>query len=99
MAKYAHKLIAKTAQEIAAAAYQDMAMDDDFYKMWPKEKAFVNKMWPTFVRVARQTLANMLSMDQYSEELKDDIAHALMLDRALPAGDTAILKQTTSMVH
>lgn len=99
MAKYAHKLIAKTAQEIAAAAYQDMAMDDDFYKMWPKEKAFVNKMWPTFVRVARATLANMLAMDRYSEAFKDEIAQALMLDHALPAGDTAVLKQTQSMVH
>jgi hypothetical protein len=99
MAKYAHKLIAKTAQEIAAAAYQDMAMDDDFYKMWPKEKVFVNKMWPTFVRVARETLANMLSMDTYDEKVKEEIAQALMLDRALPAGDTAVLPQTLSMVH
>lgn len=99
MAKYAHRLVAKTAQEIAAAAYQDMAMDDHFYKMWPSEKKFVNKMWPTFVRVARESLANMLQMDKYSDELREEIAHSLMLDLALPRGDTAVLNQTTSMVH
>lgn len=99
MAKYAHKLVAKTAQEIAACAYQDMAMDNAFYKLWPKEREFVNKQWPTFVRQARGALAQMLAMDKYSEKDKQIIMEALMLDVALPKGDTAVLQQTPSMVH
>lgn len=99
MAKYCHKIIAKTAQEIAACAYQDMAKDNNFYKLWPKEREFVNKQWPTFIRAARASLAQMLGMDKYSESVKEKIFEALTLDRALPLGDTAVLPQTTTMVH
>jgi hypothetical protein len=100
MAKYAHKLVSKTAQEIAAAFYQDAAMDNNFYKMWPKEREFVNKQWGNFIRPARETLTKMLSMDKFSEEVKADIYEALLLDRALPPkGDTALLTPHKSMVH
>lgn len=89
--KYAHKLIAETAKEIAAAAYEDMALDNTFYQMWPNQKKFVNKQHRTFIRAAREALAKMLGMPEYSEEIKEEIFQALLLDRALPPnGDTAI---------
>ena len=100
MAKYAHKLVAKTAQEIAAYAYQDMAMDDMFYKMWPNERNFVKKQWGTFVRPASEALARMLAMDKYSEKVKEEIMQALLFDRALPErGDTSVQESTASIVH
>ncbi len=100
MAKYSHKLVSKTAQEICACFYQDAAMHNDFYKMWPKEREFVNKQWGNFIRPAREVLTRMLSMDEYTEEQKSEIYEALLLDRALPpGGDTALLTPHQSMVH
>ncbi len=100
MAKYSHKLVSKTAQQIAAEFYQDAALDNAFYKMWPKERVFVNKQWGNFIRPAREALTRMLSMNNYSEEVKAEIYEALLLDRALPPkGDTSLQKATESMVH
>jgi len=100
MAKYSHKLVSKTAQQIAAEFYQEAARDNAFYKMWPNERQFVNKRWGNFIRPAREALTRMLTMSQYSEDIKVEIYQALLLDRALPPkGDTSIQTPTQSMVH
>lgn len=100
MAKYAHKLVAETAKEIAAAAYEDMARDNNFYRLWPKQKIFVAKHYKNFIRPARECLARMLGMDKFSEETKDEILQALLLDRALPPnGDTSVQVPTKNLIH
>lgn len=100
MAKYVHVSVAKIAQTMAAESYQDMAMDDIFYKMWPKEREYVNKNWQQFVQDARKSLTLMLTMDKYTEDQKEEIMQALLLDRALPSkGDTSVQMQTQTMVH
>lgn len=100
MAKYAHRLISKTAQQIAAEFYQDAALDNNFYKMWTKEREFVNKCWGKFIKPARESLTRMLTMDNFSQAIKDEIMDALLLDRALPSqGDTSVQSPTQSMVH
>lgn len=99
MAKYTHNYVAKVAQGMAAEVYEQMARDNKFYKVWPNQKYFINKNWPNFIKEARGILASMLTMPTYSEEQKDEIMQALFLDRALPAGDTSVQKQTSSLIH
>ena len=95
MAKYSHILVSKTAREICGAAYQEMAKDNAFFKMWPKEKEFVNKQWGNFIRPARTALTEILNNGKYSQEVRDEIYQALLLDRALPPkGDTSIQAPT-----
>lgn len=60
MSRVVHNLIAKTAQEIAFAAYEVLASNDRFYKRWPNQKTFVRKNWQEFIGHARQSLAKML---------------------------------------
>ena len=96
MAKFTHKLIAKTAKEMAACAYEEWAHDDLFYKLWPNQKLFVAKNWKDFVRIARASLAQMLS-GNYPEIMKEEILDALIKDRSLPqGGDTTV---TVPTVH
>lgn len=96
MAKYSHMLVSKTAVQICGAAYEMMAKDDSFFKMWPKEKEFVAKQWGNFIRPARESLTKMLTMDSVSQHMKDEILEALLLDRALPSnGDTSLQTPTT----
>lgn len=100
MAKYVHNLVGQVAQDMAAEIYEVMAKDNTFYKFWPNQKKFVHKNWKQFIKDARATLATMLTNDKYTDEQKDDILQALLLDRALPpAGDTSVQVPTASLIH
>lgn len=80
---HCHVLVKDTARGLATALYQHMAMkSDSFYKANPQVEPFVNSMWKHFVEEARATLIKMLSLP-YPQELKDQIAEAIILDNTL----------------
>lgn len=77
-----HKLIAKVAIAIAFAAYDDLALDNVFYKVHPDGMAWAKENWKQFVPIARDNLIDQLTMDSVSPHEKELIAEALMLDAA-----------------
>lgn len=93
--KMAHELIADTAKGLAAAFYEEAAKDNDFYKFYPKQKAFVNREWGRFVEAARNTLAQMLGRNDVPEWQKEQIHEALILHATLPGN---IDKRVTNKV-
>lgn len=81
-----HKLVADTAKELAATAYEGMALrHDDFYQYWPDQKKFVQLRWQSFVQPAREQLAEMLGLpdSMVSQEQKRDIYDALLKNAAV----------------
>lgn len=83
---HCHVLVKDTARGLATALYQHMATkSDSFYKANPEVEPFVNSMWQHFVEEARATLVKMLTLP-YPEELKEQIAAAIILDNTLTRG-------------
>ena len=92
----AHRLIAKTAAEMAEAMFEVYARDNDTYKrlradgqITEKEarRLFVMRVAPKLYEDARQTLVAMLAKpdDEVCVAMKDEIAEALIADNALRA--------------
>lgn len=83
-----HKLVKKTAQEMAGAFYEWQATSgkraNDFYKNYPDIHAFVRCDWRNFVRVAKEVLTSMLTDPTVTEIEKTDIYEALINDSTLP---------------
>lgn len=83
---HCHFLVRDTAQKMALAIYEKMCSNSDtFYKRNPSEKAFVAKLWPSLIEEARATLVAMLR-GSYPEELKEQIAAAIIQDNSLTRG-------------
>lgn len=84
-----HKMIADVACGIAEEVYEDMASDNNFYKVWPKRNVFVKKNWSKFIMQARKALSMMLTSDEYPETTKEMIFDALVKDKSLenPVGN------------
>lgn len=78
-----HKLVAETAKGIAGAAYEDLALDDWFYRHNRSPHAWINDNWGRFIVAARQSLAGMLE-GPYDEQTKHQIYEALIADTELP---------------
>ena len=78
-----HKLIRKTAKEMAGHFYEFAAHDDTFYRYYPSLKFFCEYEWQRFVTVAKQTLTDMLT-GTYPDTFKAEIYEALLLDAGLP---------------
>lgn len=79
----AHKLIAETAKEMAAAMYEELAKANaDWYRKHPSQKQFVRKHWPNYMESARHTLARLLTTG-IAESLKEQISDALIKDNTL----------------
>lgn len=78
-----HKLVRKTAREMAGCFYEFAAHDDTFYRYYPSVKFFMDYEWQRFVSYARQTLTDMLR-GNYPETYKAEIYDALLLDAELP---------------
>ena len=91
--QHAHELVAKTAKEFAADFYERAAHDNVFYRFFPDAPSFIETEWHHFIPLAREWLAKMLTMDEYPERMKEDIADALMKDRMLPRPDNAGTKR------
>lgn len=98
MPKHAHKLIAKTAREMAEAVYEGYMHDNRIYAHWKRvcpeltprlaRKKFVELLYPQMIEEARQILAQMLGSTSSSvtEHMKREIAEALILDNELRLG-------------
>jgi hypothetical protein len=96
MSKIAHKLVAKTAFEIACEVYEVLAgANDRFHQAYPTMESFVSRCWPEFIGDARRALVQMLqpipSSDpahpefRYSEHMRNEIAEALILEGEVKA--------------
>ncbi len=78
-----HKLIRKTAKEMAGHFYEFAAHDNEFYRYYPSLKFFCEYEWQRFVTVAKHTLTDMLT-GTYPDTYKAEIYEALLLDASLP---------------
>ena len=96
-----HKLVKKTAQEMAGAFYEWQACrrkyGDEFYKLYPSVESFMERDWPNFVRVAKECLTKQLTDGSVSEKEKMDIYEALLNDSTLPYSQQEV--QITGFRH
>ena len=82
----AHKLVASVAKEMAGAVYEQCAKDNDWYRLNPSQKRFIEDHHGTFLEQARQVLGAMLQNPAYDEKTKEEIAEALIKDNELSVG-------------
>lgn len=96
-----HKLVKKTAQEMAGAYYEWQATQrrfgDNFYATYPSVEAFMERDWPNFVRIAKECLTTQLTDPSVSETEKRDIYDALIDDSTLPYSQQEV--QITGFRH
>lgn len=83
-ARMVHKLIRKTAKELAGAYYEFAAHDNQFYKHFPSVDKFIRREWASFVKVAKETLVACLNSPNLTTAEKEEIYDALLADRDLP---------------
>lgn len=78
-----HKLIGDTAKGMALEHWEQLAKNNNFYKLWPDPLEFQRQKWPLYLDVARQTLIGMLGSPTISDEQKECIADAVLRDGAV----------------
>ena len=79
-----HKLVKKTAQELAGAFYENAAHSNGFFRAWPSQKQFILSEWPKFVETTKKVFAQMLGGNTISEAEKAEIYEAMLADSTLP---------------
>lgn len=79
-----HKLIRKTAKDMAGCFYEFAAHDNTFYKFYPNMGFFIQREWAKFVMIAKQTLVDCLQSKSLTMAEKDEICEALCDDASLP---------------
>lgn len=83
------KLVKKTAKELAGAFYdgEDALRDGrvgrttTFREAGMTQAQFIREFWPDFVKIARKTLAHILTLPGTSEAEKNQIYDALLEER------------------
>ncbi len=89
---HAHKLVAKTAMEMAHEVYEKNAgRSDDFYAKYPDRQAYVTECWALYLDAARATLAQLLTTNM-DDVLKGEIHDALIKDATLRRGREGVLQ-------
>lgn len=89
---HAHKLVAKTAMEMAQEIYEKNASrSDEFYAKYPDREAYVSSCWALYLDAARATLAQLLTTNM-EESLKEEIHEALIRDATLRRGREGVLQ-------
>jgi len=89
---HAHKLVAKTAMEMAQEVYEKNAgRSNDFYEKYPDRDAYVSSCWALYLDAARATLAQLLTTNM-EDSLKDQIHEALIKDATLRRGREGVLQ-------
>ncbi len=83
---HAHVLVVRTAREIAAAVYEELAKNDSWYAANPDRADFVARTHGALIAQARQALAGMLRSLTVDEGQKELIAEALLRDSTLRGG-------------
>lgn len=97
--KFAHKLVAQAAKEMAACWYEEAAHDNTFYSYYPKQKEFIDREWKRFIEPARLTLSSMLGMASTPEWQKEQIFQALIKHASLPGNTPKHTAQTLNPVQ
>jgi len=101
--KIIHQRIARTAQALAAGAYELLAKENDFHRLNRSMDRYVRRNWRHYIPFARQALVAILGKDytyeialgvytaQGVEEMKMEVYECLLLDGAFkaPAASTA----------
>ena len=86
---HCHFLVKETAHKMAGALYEKMCSKSDaFFSANPSEQVFIAAFWGSLVEDARATLVAMLR-GAYPEELKEQIAAAIIADNSLTRGRPA----------
>ena len=89
---HAHKLVAKTAMEMAQEVYEKSAgRSNEFYEKYPDREAYVTSCWALYLDAARATLAQLLTTNM-EESLKEQIYDALIKDATLRRGREGVLQ-------
>lgn len=90
--KIVHKAIAETAKSLAAAAYEELARENEFYAANPTMRGYIGRNWRHFIPFARQAMVGILAKDysfeiacgQYTPQavdvMKNEIYEALLID-------------------
>lgn len=100
-----HRLVAKTAIEMAEEMFEVYARENNIYKRLRaggqvSEKharnVFVARVAPKMYEDARQALASMLGRDDVTQYVKDEIYEALCLDNDLRANRTVARDMVTA---
>lgn len=81
--KASHFMIAHAAMEVAGAAYEELARNDDFYAVHPNQRKWMTENWHQFVPFVRESMVDQLTDDNLSMEQRNEIMEALMLDGAM----------------
>jgi hypothetical protein len=87
---HAHKMVAHIAEEMAQTVYEECASNNVWYAANPDRRKFVKFAAPTMIVHARQVLGEMLGRDDVSDREKEEIFEALLADRAIPRGGSAV---------
>jgi len=82
----AHRLVRDLCLEMANAVYEELAtLHNNFVKMNPDRRAYVNRIAPSLVAEARHTLAALLDDSHHLPDTdKQTIFDALLLDSTIP---------------
>lgn len=81
-----HEMVADTAKGIAEALWEaGCTKSDAFHALWPSVDEFRAKRWHTFIRAAKEQLAEMLGMpdSQVTPDQKALIHDALLKNAAI----------------
>lgn len=88
-----HIKVAEVAKAAANELYDSMMSSNGFYNVWRNQnkgcnsaqlrQRFVDRNWPNCIEFARTTLTVMLTKDDISESMKDDIMIILEQDQML----------------
>lgn len=81
--KASHYMIAHASMQVAGAAYEELARNDDFYAVHPDQKKWITENWHQFVPFVRESMVDQLTDENLSMEQCEEIAQALMLDGAM----------------
>lgn len=115
VSKIAHKLVAKTAFEIACEVYEVLAGSNNrFYKLYPTVESFTSNCWSEFIGDARKALTRMLQPEpgsdpkrptfKFSEHIRNEIFEALCLEGEIKSSPPMVdprsnLSPTTTSRH
>lgn len=89
--RHCHKMVREVAQGIAAAFWEMAASDNNFYKIWPKQKDYARLKWGMFVDEGRQTMGELLGRSDVSETEKARIYDVLQMDAAARGGNVQMV--------
>jgi len=84
MTRIAHKLFVQTAREMAAATFESMAQNNEFYAACKSgnlsQDEFIDLVYANFLGEAKKTLTTMLALPSTPEWMKEQIYEALIED-------------------